>query len=194
MLPESRFLQLLLLICEILSCLTSEMPEVKDMAIPEQIDPTKLADYLEVMTRAVFQAGVSWKLVEKKWDAFREDFVDFEPEKVAELDQTDIDRLMQDARILRNKKRIEATIHNAKTMLELEKEYGTFQKYLRSKNGFEEISKDIKRRFKYVGELSVYYFLFRVKEEVPPFEEWIKTIEGDHPRMREMVELAQKNT
>jgi hypothetical protein len=37
--------------------------------------------------------------------------------------------------------------------------------------------------------MSVYYFLFRVGEPVPEFEDWIKTIEGDHPRMREMVEF-----
>jgi hypothetical protein len=43
-----------------------------------------------------------------------------------------------------------------------------------------------------VGELSAYYFLFRVGERVPPFEEWEQTVPGDHPRMREMIALARR--
>src|SRR5277367_3457900 len=151
--------------------------------IPEQIDPKGLSDYLEVMTKAVFQAGVSWALVDKKWDGFKRAFKNFDPSLVAAFDAQDIERLTSDEGILRSKSKIAGTIHNAKTMLALEKEFGTFKKYLQSKQSYEDLSADIRKRFKYVGELSVYYLLFRLKEPVPPFDDWIKTIEGDHPRM-----------
>jgi 3-methyladenine DNA glycosylase Tag len=162
------------------------------MSIPEQIDVRGLKDYLEILTKAIFQAGVSWKLVDDKWPAFREVFADFDPEKVAAFDQADIERLLQDARILRSPKKIQGTIENAKTILALDREFNGFKSYLRSKKSYKELSADIRKRFKYVGELSVYYFLFRVKEPVPAFEQWITTIEGEHPRMKEMVEHARR--
>ena len=164
---------------------------VQPMTIPERIRPQSLADYFEIMTRAVFQAGVSWKLVESKWEAFREVFANFDPQRVAAFEENDIDSLMQDSRILRSKKKIEGTIKNARTILDLEREFGGFKNYLRSKSSYEQLSADMRKRFKYVGELSVYYLLFRVNEKVPPFEEWITTVEGDHPRMKEMIDLAR---
>jgi 3-methyladenine DNA glycosylase Tag len=162
------------------------------MSIPEQIDVRGLKDYLEILTKAIFQAGVSWKLVDDKWPAFREVFADFDLEKIAAFDQADVERLVQDARILRSAKKIQGTIENAKTMLALDQEFNGFENYLRSKKNYKELSADMRKRFKHVGELSVYYFLFRVKEPVPPFEQWVATIEGDHPRMKEMVELARR--
>lgn len=161
------------------------------MSIPEQIDVRGLADYLEILTKAMFQAGVSWKLVDDKWPAFREVFADFDPKKVAAFDQADVERLLQDARILRSPKKIQGTIENAKAILAIDSEFKGFKNYLRSKGSYKSLSTDMRKRFKYIGELSVYYFLFRVKEPVPPFEKWIKTIEGEHPRMKEMVEHAR---
>jgi 3-methyladenine DNA glycosylase Tag len=160
--------------------------------IPEQIEPTGLNDYLEIMTKAVFQAGVSWAMVDRRWSGFEQAFNNFDPAAVAAFTDTDVETLMSDPGILHSKNKIMGTIHNAKTMLALQEEFGTFKNYLRSKKTYEELSADMRKRFKYVGELSVYYFLFRVKEPVPPFETWITTIEGHHPRMREMVELAEQ--
>ena len=162
------------------------------MTIPEQIDAKSLADYLEVMTRAVFQAGVSWAMVENKWPAFQKAFANFDAKKVAKFGDAQVEKLSNDASILRSRNKIVATVKNAQTLIELEKEFGDFQKYLRSKPSYAELSKDLRKRFKYMGEMNVYYFLFRVKEPVPDFETWIVTIEGEHPRMREMVELATK--
>jgi 3-methyladenine DNA glycosylase Tag len=162
------------------------------MAIPEQIDAKSLDDYLEVMTKAVFQAGVSWAMVENKWPAFRKAFAEFKARDVARFAEADIERLANDASILRSRNKIVGTIKNAQAMVALEDEYGDFRKYLHSKADYKSLSKDLQKRFKYMGELNCYYFLFRVKESVPEFEGWIQTIEGHHPRMREMVELALK--
>jgi 3-methyladenine DNA glycosylase Tag len=160
------------------------------LAIPEQIDAIDLADYLEVMTKAVFQAGLNWKMIENKWPAFRKAFADFDVVKVAKFRQEDIERLTNDQSILRSANKIAATVKNAQVLIELDREFDGFAQYLRSKSSYEELRKDLRKRFKYMGDLNVYYFLFRVKEPVPPFEEWVKTIPGDHPRMREMVQLA----
>jgi DNA-3-methyladenine glycosylase I len=142
------------------------------------------------MTKAVFQAGVSWAMVDRRWTGFKRVFKNFDPAAVASFTDADLETMMADPEILHSKNKILGTIHNAKTMLALQEEFGSFKTYLRSKKSYEELSADIRKRFKYVGELSIYYFLFRVKEPLPPFESWITTIEGHHPRMREMVELA----
>ncbi len=158
--------------------------------IPGKIVPAKLADYLEIMTIAAFQAGVSWAMIRNKWANFRKAFADFDPNVVAQFTEEDIARLIQDPGIMRSEKKIRGTVENARIILEMDAKHGGFQKYLRSFNNYQSLSADIQKRFKYVGEMSVYYFLFRVSEAVPPFDPWIVTIEGDHPRMREMVEKA----
>lgn len=160
------------------------------MAIPSQIDSPSLSDYLEVMTKAVFQAGLRWALIDAKWDNFRKAFAEFDVRKVAAFTDEDIDRISEDPGIIRSRKKVEGTVKNAQMILALDKQYNGFANYLRSKNSYEELSADMKKRFKFFGELNVYYFLFRVKEPVPPFSEWEKTIEGDHPRMREMINAA----
>lgn len=66
-----------------------------------------------------FQSGLSWLTVLRKRPAFREVFCDFEPERVAALTQDDVERLMGDARIIRNRQKIEATIANARALLAL---------------------------------------------------------------------------
>ena len=148
------------------------------MEAPKQIRPKRLNDYLEVMSKAVFQTGISWKVIEAKWPGFKDAFFDFDPVRIAELDPPEIDRLSEDTRIVRNRKKIEATVHNAQTMLDLEGEHGSFKKYLRSQPGFEETAADMKKRFKFIGDTGAYYFLHVVGEPVPPHEEWMAAHAG----------------
>ena len=89
------------------------------MAGPKRIRPKGLSDYLEIMTMAAFQAGISWRVIEAKWAGFREAFDGFDPEKVASLEPPDIDRLAEDTRIVRNRAKIEAAIANARAMVAL---------------------------------------------------------------------------
>lgn len=160
------------------------------MAIPKRIKNPQLSDYLEVMSRAIFQAGLRWSLIEKKWPAFLELFGNFDVSYVASLSSGDVVQLAADERILRSPKKIEATVQNAKTILALDKQFGSFKQYLQSFQNYDDLAADIKKRFQFMGDLNVYYFLFRVNEDVPPFEEWITTVSGDHPRIKEMVEDA----
>ncbi len=139
---------------------------------PPQVKPKRLGDYLEVMSKAVFQSGMSWQVVNKKWDGIRDAFRDFDAEAVARLGEREIDALTQDTRVIRNRRKIEAIIENANRMLALEAEHGGFRKYLRSHGGFEATVADLRKQFKFVGETGCYIFLYIVGEEVPPHEEW----------------------
>ena len=145
------------------------------MEAPKQIRPKGPGDYLEVMTKAVFQSGISWRVIESKWNGFREALHGFDAERIGDLTPPELDELSEDTRIVRNRRKIEATVHNARTMLDLEKEHGSFRKYLRSHGGFEETVADLRRRFKFLGDTGAYYFLYVVGEEVPPHEEWMRT-------------------
>jgi 3-methyladenine DNA glycosylase Tag len=145
----------------------------KQQGAPKKIRPTKTADYLEVLTKAVFQSGISWRVIEAKWPGFREAFDDFDPAKIAGLSERDVDRLATDTRVVRNRRKIEATVDNATEMLALEKEFGSIRKYLRSQGDFEATVADLRRRFRFIGDTSAYYFLHVVGEPVPPHEEWM---------------------
>ncbi len=162
------------------------------MPIPERGEPSDLAGYLAVMSRAIFQAGLSWKLIESKWDAYLRLFDGFDPVLVAALGEADVERIMADGGVVRTRKKIVATIENARTLLAIDRERG-IRPYLRSFASYEELARDLRTRFKFLGELSAYYFVFLVGERVPPFETWERTIPGDHPRMREMIALARAN-
>jgi len=149
------------------------------MEAPEQIKPTKLADYLEVLTKAVFESGMSWAIIEAKWPGFQEAFRAFDPETIASFTPADVDALAIDTRIIRNRRKIESTIHNAATMIDLEREFGTFKQYLGSKGDFVPQVQDMKKRFKHVGDFGAYYFLYVVGEPVPEHHEFrAKLLEG----------------
>jgi DNA-3-methyladenine glycosylase I len=76
------------------------------------------------------QAGLSWLTVLKKRENYKKLFASFNAEEVAKFNQKDIERLMQDAGIIRNRMKIEAAINNAKVFLEIQKEFGSFDKYI----------------------------------------------------------------
>jgi Methyladenine glycosylase len=159
--------------------------------IPDVIVPASPADYFEVMTRAVFQAGVRWKQIAEHWDAYRLAFAAFDPGRVAAYDELDVERVLATPGILRMPRKVHAAIANARAMLETAREYGSVAAYLRSFGSYAALAKDFKRRFAFMGEMNVWYFLFRTGEPVPRFETWVATIPGRHPRMQEMVERAR---
>ncbi|HEU4759999.1 MAG TPA: DNA-3-methyladenine glycosylase I [Dehalococcoidia bacterium] len=142
------------------------------MEAPQQIQPRSLADYLEVMSKAVFQTGISWRVVDAKWPGTREAFRRFDPSAVAALTPDELDALAGDTRLIRNRRKIEAVVDNARQMLELEQRHGSFRDYLRSHGGFEETVADLRKRFKFVGDLGAYHFLWVVSEPVPSYEDW----------------------
>ncbi|HVA33553.1 MAG TPA: DNA-3-methyladenine glycosylase I, partial [Candidatus Baltobacteraceae bacterium] len=73
------------------------------------------------MTRAVFQAGVTWKQIAEHWEAYRQAFSEFDPRRVADYDEVDVARALATPGILRMPRKVRATIHNAKAMLEADR-------------------------------------------------------------------------
>ena len=146
----------------------------REKGAPPQITPKSLDDYLEQMTKSAFQSGISWDVIIAKWPGFQQAFKAFKIKHVANLGPDDVDELMQDTRVVRNRPKIEATIHNAQTILDLDKEYGGFRKYLRSFKDFDALVKDMRKRFKFLGDSGCYHFLYVVKEKVPDWHVWMK--------------------
>ncbi|MDH5412515.1 MAG: DNA-3-methyladenine glycosylase I [Flavobacteriaceae bacterium] len=137
-------------------------------------DDDKLFEFLILET---FQAGLSWITVLRKRENFRKAFDHFDYKKIAQYDEKKFDSLLQDEGIIRNKLKIKATITNARAFMEVQKEFGSFSKYIWQfidgkpiKNKYnnmselpantilsDTISADLKKRgFKFVGSTVVY--------------------------------------
>lgn len=142
------------------------------MQEPERIEPSSLADYLENMSKSVFQTGISWKVVESKWPEIKEAFHGFEPAVVAAFAEKELDELTNDRRVIRNRRKLEAIVQNARRVVELEERHGSFQGYLRSHGDFEKTVSDLRKQFRFLGDMGAYHFLYVVKEEVPSYEDW----------------------
>jgi len=140
---------------------------------PPRIKPKGLDDYLEQLSRGVFQAGISWRVVDAKWPGIRAGFHNFKIERVARLGDREIDKLAKDERLIRSRPKIAAVVHNAQAILDLERD-GGFRKHLRSFDEYEDLAKDLKKRFKFVGDSGAYHFLWTVSEPVPDWHEWSK--------------------
>ena len=134
----------------------------------------KLFEFLVLET---FQAGLSWHTILKKRDNFRKAFDQFNYKKIAQYGDAEIERLMQDAGIIRNGLKIKGTITNAIAFMEIQKEFGSFSNYIwgftdgkpmdnnpKTLNDVpavneisDALSKDLKKRgFKFVGSTVVY--------------------------------------
>jgi len=117
----------------------------KEWGVPVHDDRT----LFEFLVLEGAQAGLSWQMVLNKRENYREAFHGFELAKVARYNNKDVQRLLRDPGIIRNRLKIEATINNAKQILQLQKEYGSFDKYLWQFVG----DKPIKHRFESIGEI-----------------------------------------
>jgi DNA-3-methyladenine glycosylase I len=126
------------------------------------------------------QAGLSWSTILKKREAYRSAFADFDPEKVALFDESDVERLLQNEGIVRYDKKINSAINNAKAFLDVQKEFGSFDEYIwdfvdhepiiNAPKSLKEvpaktelsdrIAKDLKKRgFSFLGSTTVYAYL-----------------------------------
>ncbi|MBS1493695.1 MAG: DNA-3-methyladenine glycosylase I [Bacteroidetes bacterium] len=127
-----------------------------------------------------FQAGLSWSTIINKRQNFRKAFDNFDPKKVAKYDENKIEELLNDPGIVRNKLKIYSAVTNAKAFLAVQKEFGTFDKYIWQFTGgktlknarasmkdipaktkeSDAMSKDLlKRGFKFVGSTICYAYM-----------------------------------
>jgi 3-methyladenine DNA glycosylase Tag len=161
---------------------------------PPRRKPKDLAGYLEALSRPVFQAGISWRVIDNKWDGIRDAFHGFAPADVADLGQEDVERLLRDPRVVRSKPKIEATIDNAQALIELDQEHGGFGRYLGSYASFEETVADLKRQFRFIGDSGAYHFLWSVGEPTPPYEEWFRDRRRQRPRRQRRAGPTRRGT
>jgi len=154
---------------------TETTHQAHDHHAPQQIVPQRTGDYLEVMSKAIFQTGISWKVVENKWPGIHDAFRGFDHRLVASLTEAELADLSADPRVIRNRRKIEAIVDNARTMLDLEEQHGSFKNYLRSHGDFEKTVADLRKQFKFMGETGAFYFLYVVGEEVPSYEDWCRS-------------------
>jgi DNA-3-methyladenine glycosylase I len=131
----------------------------------------------EMLVLEGFQAGLSWYIVLSKREAFRRAFAGFDAEAVAAFGENDVERLLADGEIIRNRLKIRATITNARVFLDIREAFGSFDRYL---TGFipdgpvvnrtdvfpvrselsDAVSKDLRKRgMKFVGTVTVYSYL-----------------------------------
>jgi hypothetical protein len=159
--------------------------------IPRVIAAATLDDHLEVMTRAIFQAGLSWALIDARWDAFRAAFENFNVTVIETYGEGEIERIMAAEGVIHSRSKIAGTIANARALKALAAEHGDVATYARSFASYDALYADAKKRFAYLGDLSCYYWLFRTGLPVPPLERWMAVQDRDHPRMREMVSMGR---
>jgi len=118
-------------------------------------------ELFERLILEINQAGLSWETILKKQQNFQKAYRNFDIKKVAAFKEKDTERLMNDAGIIRNRLKINAAIENAKTILQLQKEYGSFKKWIdhhHSKTK-EEWVKIFKNTFRFTGGEIVNEFL-----------------------------------
>jgi len=98
----------------------------------------------EFLVLESFQAGLSWLTILKKRENFRKAFAGFDVKKVSKFDEKKYEQLMQDAGIIRNQLKIRAAINNAQRFIEIQKEFGSFDKYVWSFVGGKPIKNNLK--------------------------------------------------
>jgi len=139
----------------------------------------------ELLCLEIFQAGLSWALVLKKRSGTRLAFSDFNVDQVASFSQSDIDRLLSDARIIRNQLKIKSIIHNAKVFQDLRTSHGGFVNWLDAHHPLThpEWVKIFKKTFKFTGPEVVNEFLMSAgylkgahRETCPVYQKIAKTM------------------
>jgi 3-methyladenine DNA glycosylase Tag len=86
--------------------------------------------FLSQMTRCIFQAGFVWRVVDRKWDGFEELFFGFPPQKIVLLSPEQIDRFASDPRIIRNRQKVLSVQPNARYILDMAGEHGSFGRFV----------------------------------------------------------------
>lgn len=135
--------------------------------------------HFEYLFLEVMQGGLNWLTILKKREAFREAFSNFNYHKISKYTEKDIEKLLQNDKIIRSRKKIEAVIKNAKAFLKIQEEYGSFDEYIWAftdgkiiksikidgksvvKNELsDKISKNLKEKgFSFLGSITIYSHL-----------------------------------
>lgn len=127
--------------------------------------------YFENLCRVLFQTGLNWRVVEKKWPTTKPAFCNFNIDKIADFNSDDVNRLLNDKGIIRNKYKIHAIIENAKRFQQIAKQYGSFRAFLDSQdksNNYSKVVQGLADTFERIGPITAALFLYSVGETIKP--------------------------
>lgn len=131
----------------------------KEWGVPLENDD----ELFERLTLELFQAGLNWRLILHKREAFRKAFADFSIERVAAFSKKDISRLVKNKTIIRNRLKIESTVENARRLKKIIDEHGSFANYISSlMDTQEELTREFKKQFRFMGPKIVESFLLSI--------------------------------
>jgi len=145
------------------------MPENLPQWVYRDRKPEDDRTYFENLTRVVFQAGMSWRIIANKWPNFPPAFSGFDVDEVAAYGVEEIKRLTGDASIIRNRQKILATLHNAREFQRIRRDHGSFKAWLESLDkidNYDRVVKALRDRMKRVGTGTAHIFLWSVGEPI----------------------------
>jgi 3-methyladenine DNA glycosylase Tag len=117
--------------------------------------------YFEILCLCLLQAGLNWGSIRKHWKKYKDGFYDFD---IHRLSRGRTSVLLKDPHVIKNSRKVEAVIHNAKEFQKIQKEYGSFSNFLKTVKPLrkEELFKLLSKKFKHVGAYTVEYYLHSV--------------------------------
>ncbi|HEX8281840.1 MAG TPA: DNA-3-methyladenine glycosylase I [Pyrinomonadaceae bacterium] len=123
--------------------------------------PVSDQQYFEIMCLCLIQAGLNWASIRKHWPKYREGFLGF---RVEELARADADELMERPGVIKNRRKVEAVVYNAREFETIAAEYGSFAAFLSTLGPLTEAErvKALAKRFKQIGPEAADYFLHAV--------------------------------
>ena len=117
--------------------------------------------YFEILCLCLLQAGLNWGSIRKHWQKYKEGFYEFD---IRRLSKAQAKELLKDPRVIKNSKKVEAIIYNARVFEKIKRGYGSFSNSLMSlkKSGDKELVKALTKQFKHIGSYTAEYFLHSV--------------------------------
>ncbi|MFQ6127257.1 MAG: DNA-3-methyladenine glycosylase I [Candidatus Heimdallarchaeota archaeon] len=124
-------------------------------------NPKSDQEYFEILCLCILQAGLNWGLIRKNWGKYKNGFYDFEISKLA---KSQTKELMSCPNVIRNNRKVEGIIYNAKEFQKIKKENGSFESFFKSLKLMKdkEVLKLLTKRFKHLGNYTAEYYLHSV--------------------------------
>lgn len=129
--------------------------------IPPRKKPIDDKGFFEILSKAVFNAGFSYQVVNSKWNDIRDVFHDFDPEILSNWTIDEISFALESPKIIRNSRKVNAITSNSKIFLDIIKKFGSFENYLKSfrNKPYEEKQEILSKKFKWLGPTGAHFFL-----------------------------------
>jgi DNA-3-methyladenine glycosylase I len=135
------------------------------------IVPNTDDELFERMAMQIFQAGLNWKMILKKRPYFNKAFDKFNITRVRKYSDPEFKKLINNEKIIRNKQKISAVIHNAKVVKDIQDEYGSFLKFINDLPiKLPQIQSIMRKKFKFMGPEITRMFIFNIGKLNPPHE------------------------